>query len=167
MTKDCYHQYRQYTGVAREYLLTEDQCNLQLISPEEVNISKPVIYQIPSRSGFLMKDESRNDFLEKSGHLFFFSVNRNVGNAHRKEALPSSARTSSVIRFQEPEKNESERQAETISTAVRSIPSSLSNPSRLLNRPTVRDEILLIRRPPRRLLINVTYEKTVPLAAYG
>lgn len=38
---------------------------------------------------------------------------------------------------------------------------------RLLNRPIMRHDPSLIRRPPRRLILNVTHETIVPVTIYG
>ena len=52
-------------------------------------------------------------------------------------------------------------------TQAKSSAPVLVTAARLLNRARVRDAPVVIRRPPRRLLINVVHETVMPLAVYG
>ena len=44
---------------------------------------------------------------------------------------------------------------------------TLATTERLLNRSTIRNDVSVIRRPPRRLLINITRETIAPLSVYS
>jgi hypothetical protein len=50
---------------------------------------------------------------------------------------------------------------------ITSIAPTLATADRLLNRDKIRNDPSVIRRPPRRLIMNPTHEIMMPLSVYG
>lgn len=47
------------------------------------------------------------------------------------------------------------------------ITPNLATPNRLLNRAKIQSDASIIRKPPRKLIVNVTHETVMPLSVYG
>ncbi len=50
---------------------------------------------------------------------------------------------------------------------ITSVAPTLATTDRLLNRAKIRNDPSVIRRPPRRLIMNLTHETMMPLSVYG
>ncbi|CAF4544869.1 unnamed protein product [Rotaria sp. Silwood1] len=148
MTKDPYTQRRRSIAHANESITTKEECCPELIPANAVHIETPNIqgwkkFLVPSVIHYLRSSE-----LLPSEQL----VLQNSMEKSSEFQIPFETKTTlPAIRT-----NRTNGNAPTLATA-----------DRLLNRAKMRIDASVIRRPPRRLMINVTHETLVPLSIYS
>ncbi|CAF3411854.1 unnamed protein product [Rotaria sp. Silwood1] len=148
MTKDPYTQRRRSIAHANESITTKEECCPELIPANAVHIETPNIqgwkkFLVPSVIHYLRSSE-----LLPSEQL----VLQNSMEKSSEFQIPFETKTTlPAIRT-----NRTNGDAPTLATA-----------DRLLNRAKMRIDASVIRRPPRRLMINVTHETLVPLSIYS
>ncbi|CAF4542352.1 unnamed protein product [Rotaria sp. Silwood1] len=148
MTKDPYTPRRRSVAHANESITTKEECCPEFIPANAVHIETPNIqgwkkFLVPSVIHYLRSSE-----LLPSEQL----VLQNSMEKSSEFQIPFETKTTlPAIRT-----NRTNGDAPTLATA-----------DRLLNRAKMRIDASVIRRPPRRLMINVTHETLVPLSIYS
>ncbi|CAF4739727.1 unnamed protein product [Rotaria sp. Silwood1] len=148
MTKDPYTQRRRSIAHANESITTKEECCPELIPANAVHIETPNIqgwkkFLVPSVIRYLRSSE----LLPSEQLVLQTSMEKSS-----EFQIPFETKTTlPAIRT-----NRTNGNAPTLATA-----------DRLLNRAKMRIDASVIRRPPRRLMINVTRETLVPLSIYS
>lgn len=155
MTKDPYHQNQRRLANAVETKATEEECCPVLISPAEVQVHKPTIHH--SSSGRSRK--SIDEYVSNQSVISIVLATQTVRFA-------DDARRVSLAK---PIGQQSKSPAPAIHQSSKTYGTApvLATEARLLNRAKMRDDVLVIRRPPRRLTIHITHETMLPLAVCG
>ncbi|CAF0854966.1 unnamed protein product [Rotaria sordida] len=148
MTKDSYITRKQTIAHAKESITTQEECCPVLIPANVVhietpNIQEPTKFLVPSIIRYLRSNE-----LLPSEQFISQSTTEKFVESQLEFETPT---TLSTIH---------------INTTTGNASNLVTN-DRLLNRAKMRIDASVIRRPPRRLLINVTHETLVPLSIYG
>ncbi|CAF2403373.1 unnamed protein product [Rotaria sp. Silwood2] len=148
MTKDPYSLRTRTIAHATESITTEEECCLEFIPAnavhiETLNIQEPEKFRVPSIIRYLRSSEllPSEKFVSQT---------------------PMKKSSESQLKFETKTTLPTIRTNTTTGTAP-----TLVTTDRLLNRAKMRIDASVIRRPPRRLIINVTRETLVPLSIYG
>ncbi|CAF3007098.1 unnamed protein product [Rotaria socialis] len=147
MTKDPYLPQRKMIAHAQESTMAKEKCFPELLPAEAVHIATPNV-QEPAK----------------------LSLPRVVRYLRSRELLPSEQVRSRTM-MKQPTTSLSQygtkQSMSTIPTSKRNshVP-ILSRHERLLNRSKMLTDASVIRRPPRRLVININREAIVPLSIY-
>ncbi|CAF3526830.1 unnamed protein product [Rotaria socialis] len=150
MTKDPYTKMRRLVSHATGSLTTTPECCSGLIAPEDVKEEILNIQQAPKRSIPSLVRYLRRTDLMPSERLVLPPINIPVKatllceSRHQKSTVPvmdTSQLTSTV--------------ANVVTT------------NRLSNRPKIKNDVPMIRKPSRKLVLNVSHETMMPLSVYG
>ncbi|CAF0778896.1 unnamed protein product [Rotaria sordida] len=148
MTKDPYTPMTRSISHAVEDVTTETECCPFLIAAEAVKIETFNIQQAPGRP-----------------------VPNVIRYLRRTEPMPPVQPALSITPVKIISSSQSQYQKPTISIMdtrkVDGTAPNLVTADRLLNRTKTRNDASVIRRPPRKLDLNVTHETIMPLSVYG
>ena len=162
MTKDPYRKMKRSFAQATESIATEEECCPIIIPFKVVHIEQPIIHQKKVICKFIFLSTFK---------ILNISVPNVVRYLRGNELLPSQ-RFAQQTAIKNPPV--SQLQVETNepipvigSNKTRGTAPILTTMDRLLKRDKIRNDASVIRRPPRRLLINTMRETIVPITVYG
>ena len=163
MTKDSYTPTIRSFAYAEERITTQEECCPVLIPANSVHIEKAEIHE-----AIKVLSKFYRQFNFKIMNISAPTVVRYVRGSDILPSERSGSRTlvnkSSVSQIQ----FETKAPIPVIgSNQINGSVPTLTLNDRLLNRPTMHVDASIIRRPPRRLIRNVTHENIVRLAVYG
>ncbi|CAF0983862.1 unnamed protein product [Rotaria sp. Silwood1] len=166
MTKDPYTQRRRSIAHANESITTKEECCPELIPANAVHIETPNIQGWKKFLGQFI-----SFYLVYKFEIMNILVPSVIRYLRSSELLPSEQL---VLQTSMEKSSEFQIPFETKTTlpAIRTNRTNgnaptLATADRLLNRAKMRIDASVIRRPPRRLMINVTRETLVPLSIYS
>lgn len=162
MTKDSYTPTIRTIAHANESITTEEECFLELISADVIQINKPIIHgETESFCKFIFVFTIEIIII----NILVPNIVRYVRNKEVKSLEQQmSMKQSSISQLQV----ETEERLPMIGTNQNNgITLSLATTDRLLNRAKIRNDISVIRQPPRKLFMDTIQETIGPLAVYA
>lgn len=168
MTKDPYTPISRLISQAVECVTTETECYTTLIPANAVEIQTVNVQQTTRPS---CKFRLTLFFVSKIYHLNFFIVPRIVRYLRRDELMPSERPVlpSSAAKFSLISQSQHKKTSISVTNVskITGVASTLATTNRLLNRAKIQTNPPVIRRPPRKLILNASHETIMPLSVYG